>query len=222
MTDPFASQPEAPAGDTYDPFGTSQPEDRTYDGPLLSFPRIADLDKHLVVMEPVAYTDSDPDPFAPAGSGKTRELFTVRLTVLSGAPLELENRAKNEAGDWAPDGTTTTVGAGEQAWPVTWGKFSVPQMAVIGQLKAKWDVKASEPKDGGFLLGIVRRAASKQTAKGLTTPDQIDEALVAYHSAKMIGKNPPEIKFGWKLTNYSESDKALALDWYRNRATPSA
>lgn len=223
MTDPFASNVDGTpaATDTFDPFGDTQPEDlRSFDGPMLPFPRVADLYRHLVVMEPTGYTDKDVDPFAPAGSNKTRELFTVRLTILEGDALELPNGKKNEAGVWEPDGTVTIVGPGsEHPWPVTWNKFSVPQTQIIGKLKAKFDVATSQPKDGGFLLGVIRRVPAKKTAKHLTTPEAIDKALTEFYQAKMAGKNVPEVNYGWGFVNYTNEQKAIALDWYRNRTS---
>ncbi len=219
--DPFANQPLDGGVDPYDPFGDDEPEAASGGGQANphSFPSLFGLAEdggHLVIMEPVMHDPKAEDPYDKA---KTREEFGVVLHVLSGPPIEVEIRKKNDATQkWEGTGEYETLGEGASPWPITWHRVTAAQGLLVGQLKQKFDVKTMEPIGTGRWLGRLRLVGTRHSPAQLQSanPNVIDAALKEFRARKAAGKPGVDPKAGIKIMNPTAGEKEFALQLVRD------
>ena len=89
----------------------------------------------------------------------------------------------------------------------TYRDMYISQGAFIGQVKSLIDTR-------GMLLGTLRRHRSKQTPDGYNTPDEVDKLIADWLAAGGRGNKP---SYAWKLADFTETEKAVALEWYRSK-----
>lgn len=211
MSDPFAaaqvapeSRPDAFTGnvDTDDPFATSSDYrggDFTPSAPLES------LKGRTVVMIP---RKLDPNAADPNNPGKTRELYTVDLTVLTGGRLAYfyKQKADPEANppreeamlehvveDVSPDNPFTIKG------------YWVPQGAVIGKLK-----KAHA--EGRPFLGTVAMVPTKADKDRGVTAAQVQKSVEDWIGRGRVGARP---RYTWVLEDPDPAGRAAAVAWWK-------
>lgn len=190
--DPFAS---ASASD--DPFATSSDY---RGGDYVPSPSIEHLSGRLIVMVPRTLDPNAKDPFDPDGV-KTRELYTVDLTVLTGGRLVYPYKVKG-------DPEKGTVDEWKE-WEVDELPFSVagywvPQGGVIGKLK-------KSHADGRPFLGVPSMGPQKvQRDKGVTAA----QVQAEYASWVARGKPGNAPKFTWIMDEPSPAQRAIAIAWW--------
>lgn len=119
---------------------------------------------------------------------KTRDRVTADVTV-----IDVENPRKS----------------------VTHKDMFISQGALIGQIKGLVENR-------GMLLGKVRKFPSKQTPDEtpltkttVLTPDSVDLLLAEWLQAGAKGQKP---SFAWKLQDFTNTEKDVALEWYKSRS----
>lgn len=119
--------------------------------------------------------------------GKTKDRITADVTVIN-----VENPKASE----------------------TYRDMYISQGAFIGQIKGLIATK-------GMLLGTLRRFPSKQSPEHTPTsgqkvnhPDMVDLMIEEWLAAGAKGNKP---SYAWKLADFTEAEKNLALEWYRSK-----
>lgn len=199
VTDPFT-----PAVDKDDPFATNS----DFRGDFTPSPTLEVLQGRLVVMIPRSL---DPEAKDPNNPGKTREVFTVDLTVLDGGPLEYTFKRKADPEKGTPE-TWEKYDAGNVTpdSPFTVEGFWVPQGVLIGKLK-----KAHA--SGAPFLGVVSMGPTKDQRDRGVTAAQVREAYASWVAAGKPGNSP---KFAWSLEDPDATRRAAAVAWWgRVRST---
>lgn len=163
------------------------------------------------------------DPFAKASAGnpsasdpfgtkpsevKTSDypaMETLDRALLVIQPTKLETGLPNKFDPKKPkDRITADVTVIDRANPAasrTYTDMFISQGALIGQVKGFIPTK-------GMLLGTLRRHRSNLTPDGINTPDEVDKGVVAN----------PRMSFAWKLADFTEEDKQVALAWFQAKA----
>lgn len=191
-----APDPFTAATDTDDPFATSS----DFRGEFTPSPPIESLAGRLLVMIPRKFDPSAKDPFDPDGV-KTRELYTVDLTVLTGGTLEFQYKSKGDpergtADEWK----TVTI----TEFPHTIAGFWVPQGGLIGKLKQSHD-------KGVPFLGVLEMGPQKtQRDKGVTAA----QVQADYASWVRRGKPGNAPKFAWSMPDPSPAQRQIAVAWW--------
>jgi hypothetical protein len=218
MSDPFAAaqvSPAAPADpftsahDMDDPFATSSD---FKGGDFTPSPTLEVLKGRVVVMIPRSLDKEAKDPNDPTGQ-KTREVYTVDLTVLDGGPLSYTytKRGNPEANDPADRETTYPEYVVENITPdqpFSVKGFWVPQAGVIGKLK-------QSHRDGRPYLGvpaIVPVAADR--AKGKTAAE-VQREVDAWNARGRQGSRP---RYSWTLADPTAEQRAAAQAWWKREA----
>lgn len=89
----------------------------------------------------------------------------------------------------------------------TYTDMYISQGALVGQVKSLIATK-------GMLLGTLRRHRAKNTPDGYNTPDEVDKMISEWIAAGAPGAKP---QFAWKLADFTETEKSVALEWYRSK-----
>lgn len=103
----------------------------------------------------------------------------------------------------------TVIDRANPANSVTHKDMFISQGAFVGQLKG-----AVETRE--LRLGVLRRFPAKNTPEQFRNadPDGIDKMLSDWVAAGAKGSKP---SFAWKLADFTEQEKELALQWYRSK-----
>lgn len=96
----------------------------------------------------------------------------------------------------------------------TYTDMYISQGALVGQVKSLIATK-------GMLLGTLRRHRAKNTPDTTVTtltpvndPDSVDKMISEWIAAGAPGAKP---QFAWKLADFTETEKSVALEWYRSK-----
>lgn len=123
----------------------------------------------------------------PFNKDKTRDRVTADLTV-----IDVESPAKS----------------------VTHKDMYVSQGSLIGQIKGLIETR-------GMLLGKVRRFPARNspdttplTGTTVNDPDSTDLLMAEWLQAGAKGNKP---SFAWKLQDFTETEKSVALEWFRSK-----
>lgn len=194
-----AADPFTAASDMADPFATSSDYKG---GDYTPSPSIELLTGRLVVMIPRAFDPAAADPNNP---GKTRELYTVDLTVLDGGRLEYQYKVKGDPEKGTVDEWKVwTVEDISATSPFTITRFWVPQGGIIGKLK-----KAHA--DGRPFLGVPAMVPTKdQRDKGMTAA-QVQAEYASWVQRGKAGNRP---RYGWSLEDPTPAQRAVAIKWW--------
>lgn len=189
-----------PATDMNDPFLTSS----DVRGDYTPSPGLENIEGRLVVMIPRTFDPAAKDPNDPTGT-KTRELYTVDLTVLSGGKLEFPYKVKGDREKGTEDTYATfTVEDVSQANPFTIKGYWVPQGAIIGRLKA---IHAK----GAPYLGVPEMGPTKAQRDAGKTPAQVKAAYTQWVAQGKPGNRP---SYSWRLVDPTPEQKAIAIAWW--------
>jgi hypothetical protein len=125
-----------------------------------------------------------------------------KLIVIQPSKLErgLPNKFDSEKPRDRLTADVTVINVDNPKASETYRDMYFSQGAIIGQTKNLIDTK-------GMLLGTLRRHRAPQTPDGINTPDEVEAGLA---------KNP-RMSFAWKLSDFTEDEKAKALEWYRSK-----
>lgn len=193
-----------PATDSADPFAVSS----DFRGDFTPSPGIESLAGRLVVMIP---RKLDPEAADPNNPGKTREVYTVDLTVLDGGRLEYIYKEKGDPEKGTLDTLKTwTVEDVSADQPFTIQGYWVPQGGLIGRLKASH--KAAAP-----FLGVPTMVPTKaQRDKGVTRA----QVLAEYAQWVQMGRQTARPKYTWAMDDPTPAQRAAAVAWWsRVRST---
>lgn len=174
------------------------------------------------------------DPFASASAGtaasdpfgqKPSEIKTSnypsmedldrKLIVVQPTKLEIVKDQFNK--DKEKDRVTADVTVIDPDNPkksVTHRDMYISQGAMVGQIRGLIETR-------GMLLGTVRRHPAKNspdvtpvTATPVVDPDSTDLLLQEWLQAGAKGQKP---SFSWKLADFTNTEKDLALEWFRSK-----
>lgn len=199
VADPFTD-----AADITDPFATTS----EFRGSFTPSPSLENLQGRLVVMIPRTFDPTAKDPNDPSGE-KTRELYTVDLTVLSGGRLAFfyNQKGNPEASDPADREDKLTefvVDDISPASPFTSEGYWVPQGGVIGALKK---IHAA----GRPYLGVPTMIPVKKDREKGTTAAQVQRTYEAWKAAGQPGKRP---QYTWTLADPDPAQRQVAITWW--------
>ena len=97
---------------------------------------------------------------------------------------------------------------------VTHKDMYLSQGALVGQVKGFIENR-------GMLLGTLRKHPARNspdvtpiTATPVIDPDSTDKLMAEWLQAGAKGNKP---SFAWKLADFTETEKAAALEWYRSK-----
>jgi hypothetical protein len=218
MSDPFADAQVAPttAADPFtsahemdDPFATSSD---FKGGDFTPSPTLEGLKGRLIVMIPRSLDPNAKDPNDPSGQ-KTREVFTVDLTVLDGGELRYHYNSKGNPEATDPKDREDTV----KEWvvdniapdsPFTVRRFWVPQAGVIGKLK-------QAHANGRPYLGVPAMVPVKADRDKGKTGEQVEREVEAWITRGRQGLRP---RYSWTLADPSPEQRAAALAWWKREA----
>jgi hypothetical protein len=209
---PAGADPFTPATDLADPFLTNS--DVKGSGEYIPSPSLEVLEGRLVVMIPRSFDPAAKDPNDPSGQ-KTRELYTVDLTVLSGGRLEYvyKEKANPEQGRLQDEMKTWTVENVDGDNPFTITGFWVPQGSIIGRLKK---VHAA----GAPFLGV---PAMGPTAAQRKAGVQAAAVKAQYNQWVQMGKPGNRPSYAWHMIDPAPEMRAVAVNWWsRVRSTTPA
>lgn len=192
--DPFQS-----AHDMEDPFAVGSD---FRGGDFIPSPGIELLAGRLIVMIP---RKLDPEAADPNNPGKTREVYTVDLTVLDGGHLEYTYRQKGDPEKGTQDEWKQwVVGTVSPDSPFTIPGYWVPQAGLIGKLK-------QAHRNGRPFLGVPSMIPTKdQRDKGITAA-QVRQEYVGWVARNKIGSRP---RYSWGLEDPTPEQKAAAMRWW--------
>lgn len=192
-SDPFTS-----SHDMDDPFATSS--DLRGGGDFVPSPGLEILDGRLLVMIPRTLQKDAKDPNDPTGQ-KTREVYTVDLTVLDGGHLSYPYKVKGDP----EKGTQDEWKQWEADCPFTVKGYWVPQGALIGKLK-------SAHADGRPYLGVLSMGPTKNQRDRGVTAAQVQADYQGWIQRGKVGNRP---MYSWRLTDPSAEQRAAALQWWK-------
>jgi hypothetical protein len=193
-----------------DPFATSSDlggGDYTPAAPLET------LDGRVVVMIPRKFDPTASDPNDPSGQ-KTRELYTVDLTVLSGGELRYSYNVKADAEHRREAGIEEMViedVSPEHPFSIT--GYWVPQNALVGKLKKCHAV-------GRPYLGVVAMVPVRADRDKGKTAAQVRAEVKAWDDR---GRKTARPRYAWVLEDPTPEQKAIAVSWWmanRDRIAP--
>ncbi len=147
---------------------------------------------------------------------KMDELDRLLLVIQPKKLERVPNRFSKEPGAMQDRITAdvTVIDVEKPAKSVTHRDMYLSQGALVGQLKGFID-------GAGLLLGRMRKHPAKDTpdvtpvtATPVTDPDSVDLLMAEWLQAGAKGNKPP---FAWKLADFTETEKGLALEWFRNK-----
>jgi hypothetical protein len=201
---PANGDPFVDPADLDDPFATRS-DLRTDFTPS---PSLEALQGRLVVMIPRSLDPNAKDPNDPSGE-KTREVYTVDLTVLTGGELKFfyNQKGNPEAQDPAdrqdklvefvvPDVSVENPFSVEGFW--------VPQGGVIGALKKVH--KAGRP-----YLGVPTMVPVKADREKGITAAMVQANFAQWEAA---GRKTNRPKYTWTLADPSPAERPLAIKWW--------
>ncbi len=213
-TDPFAAaqvagtaqastataDPFTATGDMDDPFATSSDYrggDFTPSVPL------ENLQGRLVVMIP---RKLDPNAADPNNPGKTREQYTVDLTVLTGGRLAYWYKQKADAERGTPEEMKEyVVDDVSAATPFSITGYWVPQGAIIGKLK-------QAHANGRPYLGVPAMIPVKADRDKGKTAAQVRAEVAAWIERGRQGARP---RYTWVLDDPTPEQRAVAVQWWK-------
>lgn len=218
MSDPFAAAQVSPAtaGDPFtsahnmdDPFATSSD---FKGGDFTPSPTLEVLKGRVVVMIPRSLDANAKDPNDPSGQ-KTREVYTVDLTVLDGGELRYHyNKRGNPEATRAEDRedqvleyVVDDVSADK---PFTVARFWVPQAGVIGKLK-------QAHANGRPYLGVPAIVPVKADRDKGKTTEQVVREVESWIQRGRVGNRP---RYSWTLADPTPEQRAAALAWWKREA----
>lgn len=151
------------------------------------FPKLDELDKELLVIQPTKL-EVVPKPERFGGKpGETQDRITADVTV-----IDRTNPAASK----------------------THKDMYLSQGALVGQVKGFIETR-------GMLLGTLRRFPARnspeRTPKSnvlVNNPDMVDQLIKEWVEMGAPGSKP---SFAWKLADFTEQEKELALQWYRSK-----
>ena len=192
--DPFTA-----AGDMDDPFATSSDY---RGGDFTPSAPIENLQGRLVVMIPRKLDPNAPDPNNP---GKTREQYTVDLTVLTGGRLAYWYKQKADAERGIPEEMKEYVVEDvSPANPFTILGYWVPQGAIIGKLK-------QAHANGRPYLGVPAMIPVKADRDKGKTAAQVRAEVAAWIERGRQGARP---RYTWVLEDPTPEQRAAAVQWW--------
>jgi hypothetical protein len=175
--------------------------------------------------DPFAKASSTPgagDPFGQKPSEVKTSSFPKmdelngKLLVIQPTKLERVPNRFGKEGDMQ-DRVTADVTVINEANPrasETHRDMYLSQGALVGQVKGFIETR-------GLLLGRMRRHVAKGTPDATVTsrttinsPDTVDLMIQEWVAAGAPGTKP---QFSWKLADFTEAEKDLALAWYRSK-----
>lgn len=195
-----------PATDVADPFAVGS----DFRGDFTPSPNLEALQGRTLVMIPRKLDPNAKDPNDPTGQ-KTREVFTVDLTVLDGGRLEFIYKEKGDPEKGTQDTLKTfTVENISPESPFTVEGFWVPQGGLIGRLK-----KAHA--NGAPFLGVLAMVPTKdQRNRGITAAQVRQD----YAQWVQMGRQTARPKYAWNLEDPTPAQRAAAVSWWgRVRST---
>lgn len=136
-----------------------------------------------------------------------------KLLVIEATKLEKVAKSKEFGGK---DGETqdrvtadvTVIDLDNPSESKTYSDMYLSQQALVGQVKGL--IAKRLP-----LLGVLRRTRAKNTPEGYNTPDEVDKCIENWIKDGARGAKP---QFSWKMTDYTDDQKAKALVWFRSRS----
>jgi hypothetical protein len=163
------------------------------------------------------------DPFGQKPSEiKTSEFPSMddlyaKLLVIQPTKIEkVPDTFSNEAGKMKERVTAdvTVIDVENPKASTTHSDMYISQGALVGQVKGLIPTK-------GMLLGSLRRFPAKgspdktpQTGTPVTDPDSVDLLIAEWLAGGAKGSKP---QFAWKLADFTETEKSVALEWYRSK-----
>lgn len=139
-----------------------------------------------------------------------------RLLVIQPTKIERVPNRFGKEGDMQDRVTAdvTVIDVEAPAKSVTHKDMYLSQGALVGQVKGFIETR-------GMLLGTLRRHPAKgtpdatiQTQTTINSPDTVDLMIKEWLAAGAPGSKP---QFSWKLADFTETEKAAALEWYRSK-----
>jgi len=198
-----AADPFTGAADSADPFATSS----DYRGDFSPSPTMDALAGRLVVIIPRSF---DPDAKDPLNPGKTRECYTVDLTVLTGGRMSWYYTEKGNAEKGTEDEVKEfVVDDVSAANPYTNANHWIPQGAIIGKIK-------KSHRDGRPFLGIPARGPQKADRDKGVTMAQIEKRYSDWVGRNRQGDAP---KFSWVMVDPTPEQRAIAIGWWREHGS---
>lgn len=136
-----------------------------------------------------------------------KELLVVQPTKLERVPDKFSNQAGAMKDRVTAD--VTIIDHVNPANSKTHKDMYISQGALVGQVKGFIETR-------GMLLGRLRRHSANGTPEQFRngTPDDIDMMIDAWVKGGAKGAKP---QFAWKLADFTEQEKELALQWYRSK-----
>lgn len=195
-TDPFATAQVGGPSDMEDPFATSS----DYVGDFTPAVPLENLAGRVVVMIPRSLDPNAKDPNDPSGQ-KTREQYTVDLTVLTGGRLTYFYTQRADAEKGTPEETKEMV---IEDLPASWPNYWVPQQALIGKLK-----KAHA--NGRPYLGVVAMIPVKADRERGKTAAQVRAEVAAWVARGRQGARP---RYTWVLEDPTPEQRGIAVQWW--------
>lgn len=222
MTDPFAAvqvrQPSAPnghAGPQTDPFTNANQVDDPFavssdlkGGAYTPTPPMEVLHGRLVVMIPRSF---DPAAKDPRDESKTRELYTVDLTVFTGGEMKWLRTIRGDRSKGEMDRKELfTVENVSPENPFTVNGAWVSQGNIVGKLKACHE-------GGNPYLGVVDMGPTASQRKAGKTAADIKADFKQWVDLGKLGDKPT---FAWMVVDPTPEQRAIAVAWWgRVRST---